>query len=436
MKRKFQVAAGLLFWGLSVAIICASLSLQGSPAVSEQVSLTRYFSGPLMEIEVRDPGGMLKKGDPVFFQDTDGSWRQIAHVDRGHRNETDETVRLAWYDDASLADRCTLRRYRNTGRLDEMVATMLSPAKRERIERRLADAMAAHGEELSAALVPLVQRSIRESLPVIEEEFRAATERHRDEIDQMAERFNDEVVSQRLIPLARREILPIVRRHGEPLADDIGHELWDRASLWRFGWRAIYDKTPLPQRDLLEEEWDRFVQREAVPVFEARMEDIVEAIQRVVTDVAANGAVRTELVTVADEFAADPATRRLVKTILRESLVDNRRLREVWTGVWNSDEAKRALNLAGDRLEPVVRGIGDDLFGTRQSGIDPDFARVLRSQILGKDRQWIVATVFEPVDPNAGDPPTVVRASEPMPYPIIYLADQIDEDPGGGGAAE
>lgn len=433
MKRKIQMAAGVLVWGLSIAILGAGFSLPVSPAAPGQVSLTQYFSGPLAEIEVRDPSGMLRKGDPVFVQDADGSWRQIAHVNRGHRNEADDRVRLAWYDETTLANRCTLSRYRNTGRLDEMVATMLSPAKRERIERRMADAMAAHGEELSAALVPLVQRSIRESLPVIEEEFQAATERHRDEIDQLAERFNDEVVSQRLMPLARREILPIVRQHGEPLAEEIGHELWDRASLWRFGWRAIYDKAPLPQRDLVQEEWDRFVEREAVPVFESRMEEIVEAIQRVVTDVAANRAVRIELAAVADDFAADPAARRLVRSILRESLVDNQRLREVWTDVWKSDEAKRALRLAGDRLEPVVRGIGDDLFGTRQSGIDPDFARVLRSQILGKDRQWIVATPNDSVDPDSDALPTVIPAGGPMPYPIIYLADQ---DPGGGGAAK
>jgi hypothetical protein len=289
--------------------------------------------------------------------------------------------------------------------------------------------MAEHGEELSAAFVPLVQKSIRASLPVIEQEFRAATDRHRGEIDRLAEKFNDEVVTHRLIPLARREILPIVREHGEPVADKIGRELWDRASLWRFGWRAIYDKTPLPQRDLLQAEWDRFVEQEAVPVFEARMDQIVLAVQRVLADVTSNQAVRSELAVVADEFSSDPATRRLVRQLLRESLVDNRRLRKVWTGIWQSDEGYRALHLAGDRLEPVVRGIGDDLFGARESGIDANFARVLRSQILGKDRQWIVATVSGATaaagaDGPVAEVPTIRRGDEPMPYPIVYLADQ------------
>ena len=190
--------------------------------------------------------------------------------------------------------------------------------------------MAIHGEELSAAFVPLVQKTVQQSLPVIEDEFRRVSQRHRGEIDQLAEKWNQEVVNERLIPLARREIMPIVRKHGEPVAEEIGRELWDRASLWRFGWRAVYDKTPLPQKNLVQGEWDRFVQREAIPVFESRMDEIVVAVQRVVTDVAANQTVRSELADVADGLAADPETQNLVREILKETLVDNQRLRDVW----------------------------------------------------------------------------------------------------------
>ena len=116
-------------------------------------------------------------------------------------------------------------------------------------------------------------------------------------------------------------------------------------------------------------------------------------------------------------------------------MVENERLREVWSGVWRSDQARQALNLAGDRLEPVVRQIGDDLFGTKEDGIDPDFARVLRTQILGKDRRWIVV---QPSDmPNAVIRPNAVRrpnamirlSNEAMAYPIIYTVDEIERAP-------
>ena len=150
------------------------------------------------------------------------------------------------------------------------------------------------------------------------------------------------------------------------------------------------------------------------------MDDIVTSIQRIVADVAANPKVRKELTDVAIVIANDPEAQILVRQILKESLVDNQRLKDSWKEVWNSDQARKAFDLAGDKLEPVIRKIGDDLIGSRELGINPNFARVLRSQILGKDRQWIVAI------PNHGEDPTQLPqleiSQEAMPYPIVYLA--------------
>ena len=203
--------------------------------------------------------------------------------------------------------------------------------------------MAQHGEDLSKAFVPLVEDSLKQSLPVIEAEFQRAVVRHRGEIDAAAARWNDELVQDRLIPMARREILPVVKKHGQPPAEKIGREIWDRASLFRFGWRAIYDKTPLPRKDLLREEWKRFVEEEAVPVMEKHMDEIVVAIQRSVRDVSKNPAIRKELATVAEEIASDPQSRRLIQTILKETFVENRQLRNVWRDVWTSQEGQRGV---------------------------------------------------------------------------------------------
>lgn len=153
------------------------------------------------------------------------------------------------------------------------------------------------------------------------------------------------------------------------------------------------------------------------------MDDIVDAVQRTLRDVAANRAVRDEISAVADRMVQDPATRQLVRTILAEALVDNERLRAAWKEIWSSREAQQALNLAGDRIEPVVRKIGDDIFGSREEGINPDFARVLRRQILGKDRRWIVARH------TGSSANTIQLAQDSMPYPIVYLANMDGESP-------
>jgi len=419
-RNLFRIAGLLSGAGL---LVCAYVAAQPRSASEENAPLAQvsayYFHSP-ERIRATDVSRRLRVGDPVFLHVSEDKWRQIGHVES--LDESKElTATILWYGEHSPVD-FKLVSYQNSGRLDDVIATMLPPEKREQIQQRLAKVMRAHGEELSRAFTPLVEESLRRSMPIVEEEFRLAVDRHRADVDRLAARWNDEVVRERLIPLAQEEIVPIVREHGEPTAERIGRELWDRASLWRFGWRIAYDRSPLPERNLVQEEWERFVEQEAVPVFEDYMDEIVVSVQRILSDVAANRAVRRELAEVASDLAADPEARELVRQILKESLIDNERLKRVWREVWTSDDAEAALEMASDRLEPVVRGIGDDLFGTEEEGIDPNFARVLRNQILRKDRRWIVAE-WSSIAKPWGIHRAIQPASEFEPFPVVYMAD-------------
>ncbi len=435
LKRTNKRIVGLGFWLITLVStgVAASRWMQTTEQndQSQQTleSIARYVARQETQIVAIDPTGRLQPGDPVFLAGEQGDYHQVGRVAAivtpdGERPDDlpaepltrGRRVSITWYSWDVPADECQLFQHHSTGRLSEVVETLFPPAKQKVIRDQLSAAMARHGEDLSQAFIPLVEDSFRKSLPVIEDEFRLAVARHRDELDAAAHRWHDELVQERLIPMARREILPIVKKHGQPPAEEIGREMWDRASLFRFGWRAIYDKTPLPQKDLVREEWQRFVEEEAVPVLEKHMDDVVVAIQRSVRDISASPAIRKELAGVAEEIAEDPQSRQLVQTILKETFVDNERLHKVWREVWSSPEAEAAFEIAGQRLEPVIRQIGDEIFGSEQDGINPDFARVLRSQILRKDRRWIVAW-----HTGAGNG-TIEVARTPMPYPIVYLA--------------
>ena len=370
MRRTRKRIVGILFWLVAGGLGSYGLwqltdSDQDSGGASATLaSISRFVTRQEVVVSRIDASSRLRVGDPVFLADDAGDFHQVGRVSGVAERSGDREVLVTWHQPEIAADACQMFQYYSTGRLSEVVQTLMPPKKQERIRRQMAAAMAAHGEDVSRSFVPLVEQSLRESLPVIEDEFRRAVSRHRDEIDAAALRWNEEVVQDRLIPMARREILPIVKKHGQPPAEKIGREIWDRASLFRFGWRAIYDKTPLPQKDLLREEWTRFVEDEAVPVMEKHMDEIVVAIQRSVRDISANRAVRRELAGVAEEIASDPESRRLIQTILKETIVENEALRETWREVWSSQQAKNAFEVAGHRLEPAVRKIGDEIFGS------------------------------------------------------------------------
>ena len=414
-----------MFWAcLSWLGWTASEPLRGHSA-GKNISVADYLSGPVARVAFEGPNLPLRLHDPVFARSTGSErWQQVGYVESTTATETNKHAVIAWYSTQVPPRGFQLTHHRTSGQLDEALLTLFPDSKREQILARLETAMNQHGRDVSRAMVPLVRQTVRESLPVIEQEFQAALERHRPEVDRLANRFRREIVNDRLIPLARKEIVPIVRRHAEQPVNQIGRQLWDRASLWSFGWRALYDQSPLPTKRLVQEEWDRFVQVEAMPVFEAHMQQIVTAVQRTLTDVAATPAVRREMALLADEIARDPDAKMLMRTVLTEALLDNDRLHAVWQNVWSSEQAEQALNLASDRMEPVVRAIGDDIFGSREQGINPDFARVLRNQILGKDRSWLVARQIETDGLLLSEKPGTA-----MPYPVVYLASEIADVP-------
>ncbi len=443
MNRTPQLIVGILFWiAVGVAIVVGVIRLeQPSPtqsAHSQHTSLLRFLTSAPTEITRVDPSGTLQRYDPVFLQNADGHFRQVGYVRERmvanpQNSSTATTVTIAWHDREFVASEVDFVQYRNTGRLEDVAKLMLPAEKRQRIRQQLEAAMQMYGDEFSKAFQPLVQQTVTQSLPVIEAELQLSIGRHRDEIDALTKRWNEEVVRKRLVPLARNEIMPIVKQHGQPTVEKMGREIWKRASLWRFGWRAVYDRTPLPEQNLVNEEWQRFVKNEAVPVFEENMDEIVSAVQQILTATAANPTVRAELAEVAADLAQDPAAQKLVKTILQETLVGNERLHHVWANVWQSDEARQAIEMASRRMEPVIRNIGDELFGTQEEGIDPRFALVLRNQIFGKDRRWIIAmpngkepTPIDEAHERGSEPPSdhrVIRfATQWMAYPIVHLA--------------
>jgi hypothetical protein len=154
----------------------------------------------------------------------------------------------------------------------------------------------------------------------------------------------------------------------------------------------VYDRTPLPQKNLTKREWQRFLEEDATPVLQAHADDFLRVQQQIAADVAQNPRIRETVRVTLAQFTQDPELRALVWGIAREVLVDNPRLREVIQQRWRSPQTQYAMQRSAERFEPTVRRIGDLLLGTPEKGVTPEFARVLRNQILHKDRRWLVLT--------------------------------------------
>ena len=446
MTQRHQRWLGAAFWTCLVAGATIWM-LTGTRRTSDSRTATTVPASPASlvweslwssteSVELQDPSGVVRVGDVAFARRATG-WQEVGYVTAVRQVEdAANRVTLTTFDATPLPSTATFQVHRNSGRLGDVMATLMPPEKRERLQQKLTAAIETHAEAVTAEVLPLVVESIQTSVPLIERALGESVDRHKLEIDALVARYRKELVNDKIVPLVRAEVMPIVRKHATEPAETIGREIWDKASIWRFGWRAVYDKSPLPERELVAAEWERFVDDEITPVVEAHLDDIAEAVENIVKDLAANGKLREELSQVVSTIAQDPEARKLFRTILREAIVDNQQLREAWKEVWSSPTSRERLHRAGRRLEPILRDIGDEVMGTRESGIEPGFARIMRNQILSKDRTWI--TITPPAanitqgenesgrpddrEPRSGEAIVLRPAEKFMPYPVVYLA--------------
>jgi hypothetical protein len=166
--------------------------------------------------------------------------------------------------------------------------------------------------------------------------------------------------------------------------------LWQRVSLWRFGWRYAFDKLPLTDGAKTDREWQRFLDEEALPIVQRHSEAFVAIVREVIGEVARNDhvqqAARDSLATV----LKDPDFERVARTMFQETVLRNDHFRAVMRRQWSGPEMQQAIELASSRLEPAIRHMTDILIGSPDEGITEEFAQVLRSQILAKDRRWFL----------------------------------------------
>jgi hypothetical protein len=274
-------------------------------------------------------------------------------------------------------------------------------------------------------------------LTVVEQDLPAAIQKRQSRFEELGDRFERDTWQREFLPLVRAEVWPIVRRHAEPVVTEVGRELWQRASLWRFGWRYVYDKTPLPQKDLTKREWQRFLDEDATPILQGHAEDFLRLQQQIAADVAQNPRIRETVRVTLAKVAHDPELRKLVWEIVREVLVENPRLRDVIEQHWHRPQTQYALQRSTERFEPTVRRIGDLLLGTPEKGVTPEFARVLRNQILHKDRRWLVLVASSGTNP----PPALGRLRlhvtyDPRPTVNPFVLSTVGEVDKGMGTRE
>jgi hypothetical protein len=409
--KHYRMWIGLAFWCGFVGVLWGLVESQGrtAPATGRRYlsALWSYYTSS-RNLELRLPAACeLSAGDPLLAVDEKGALQQVGIIvgfsqeaKARRSSQHARTAQAVLFSSApEMSKPIQACYFRSPDSLESVVETLLPPERRKQVEDELAAAFQEHQQEILQALQPVLNKSAREAWAVLEQELPAVLEKHRSELHTIIGKDKEEILKRELIPLVRTEVWPIVRKDSDPLVRQVSSELWQRVSLWAFAWRGLLDKLPgLRGKHRMEQELERFLDQEALPILARHEEEFLAVIEIILRDLADNDKVKAAFQRSAAAVAEDPEVQRVLNDILHEVALQNPRFWNTMRHTLTSKEAQDAVRLTGNRLEPTVRRVSDVVLGTRE-GLTPEFNRVLRQQILFKDRHGILLGALPPSAP-------------------------------------
>ena len=405
--RSRKTIVGILIWCSIVALGAIGLRRANYDSPAAMTQITRFLTSSTRDVQIGfAQRQLLAVNDPVFVNEQDAA-RPIGRVSRiGPRDEmqtiSDEDptqFKINFVNEATvtlfagapdLNDDATFTLQSTPKSTEWVVKTMLTKEKRRELVTLIMNSYRRHMPEIAEAFEPVVKDSLANAGSVIQEELKVAFTDREKEFLALGKRFEVELLQEKIVPLLQEEIWPIVEEKGTPLARKVGTEIWQELSLWRFGWRFLYDKSPLPERNFAQQEFNRFVKQKAAPILKANLPEMLELQKTLVQEFSQHPEIRK---TVRESFQTvvnDEELRILLTSIFKEVLIDNPRLRETLEQQWTGAKAQAAIDLASRRLDPTITQIGETMFGNPNTSITPEFARVMRRMVLNKDQRWLI----------------------------------------------
>jgi len=432
MRQKFEsrLIFGVLLWIGIIAFTAILLrnTVSSTPRASRM--LLDYVTKQRSVVEINFPVQVvLSRGTPVFSSDPTqinpiGVVSALGGFERNFQGAAwTDSASILFYGNAPRLRRGDLASYHSAPDNTEWVLkTMLSDDKRQEISALIGIAYNENQKDILNAFRPILNESIATASRVVREELNLALEERGRQLEELGARYRKELVEEKIVPLVKSEIVPIVQLESEPLIGEIGQKIWGEVSVFGFGWRYIYDKTPLPDRKLTEREFRRFVEQKAMPIIMSHMDEIIEVQKRVIRNVAKNPKIKASLFESFESVMKDDETQALVSEIFEDVLVNNERLKLALEEQWQSPSAKRAISLANERLEPTINEIGVLLFGSPNGKITPEFARVVRHRILHKDSRWLTIETQGEIGFNEAQPKSIIGRVYAEDSSIPYAA--------------
>ena len=277
------IVGGLIWIGLIAAIIFVVRSV--SDAAPEAIDeLVTYAGHQRQSIELDTKAWLpLRPGDPIYKDGSDDA-KPIGMVWSSKVQDDGATtkVKVVMYANCPTISDNDFFEYREaTDSVDWMLRTMFHDEKKAELKELIQDAIKTNQTELVEAFKPVIVESLKEANTLVRDDLRKAFDNRKPQLTKLSQRYQTEVLEKKLMPVFQSEVWPIIQTESEPLVSEISREIWSEVSVFGFGWRYLYDRTPLPKKDLTEKKFKEFVDEKAKPIIAAHLDEVLELQQKI-----------------------------------------------------------------------------------------------------------------------------------------------------------
>jgi len=250
---EIKLVTGVLIWIGFIALIL--IGVRHTKAISPHAveSLIDYVGAQRSSVDIVSPNHVvLGIGDPLFMEN-DGVL-EPTQLDLESRTRK---IRLAWVKRATvtffsgsppIGAGASVELNATDQSPAWVVKTMLSPSMREQISQLISTVYNDHQEELIKQFRPVIQKTIVDSAQLVRDSVVDELKLRQETVAAISQRYQNDVFQEELIPVIQAEVWPIVEEEASPLIEEIGQEVWQEVSVWRFGWRFLYDKSTITTR--------------------------------------------------------------------------------------------------------------------------------------------------------------------------------------------
>ena len=271
-----------------------------------------------------------------------------------------------------------------------VVSTILPTERRKEIVEIWRRYLDLHADEIKKLLWPVLTEVAQDSYKVLQQNFVHIMDQHKERLLDKIKAVREGYVDEEINTLWQEVVWPLVLVHCEPVLNPIAREMWKKFPKFKIVLLWMYQSLPGTDNHHVRKKLEKYFKKEALPLIREHQEELEQLFVKVFQDLGKDPRVKQTFVEIFRATFQDKELLEILKTLFIEMAQKNRKsLALKLRKKWESPQFRERMLASTKSFEPYLIEMINTVLLQKNNHIRPEFAQVLRRQVLYKDRYCI-----------------------------------------------